>query len=47
MIEVVIDQRRGDLGGGFGVVSMLPSAKQCMVGPLPMLDYRKKDKRKP
>ena len=38
MIELVIDQRRRDLGG-FEVGRVLPSAKRRMVGPFVFFDH--------
>ena len=39
MIEIVIDQRRRDLGGGFEVGRVLPYAKRRMVGPFIFFDH--------
>ena len=39
MIELVIDQRRRDLGGGFEVGRVLPFAKRRMVGPFVFFDH--------
>ncbi|MFA7603095.1 MAG: pirin family protein [Novosphingobium sp.] len=39
MIELVIDQRRRDLGGGFEVGRVLPFAKRRMVGPFIFFDH--------
>ena len=39
MIEMVIDQRRRDLGGGFEVGRVLPYAKRRMVGPFVFFDH--------
>lgn len=39
MIELVIDQRRRDLGGGFEVGRVLPFAKRRMVGPFAFFDH--------
>ena len=39
MIEMVIEQRRRDLGGGFEVGRVLPFAKQRMVGPFIFFDH--------
>jgi redox-sensitive bicupin YhaK (pirin superfamily) len=39
MIELVIEQRRRDLGGGFEVGRVLPFAKQRMVGPFILFDH--------
>ncbi len=39
MIELVIDQRRRDLGGGFEVGRILPFAKRRMVGPFIFFDH--------
>ncbi|MDS1139489.1 pirin family protein [Pusillimonas sp. SM2304] len=39
MIEMVIEQRRRDLGGGFEVGRVLPIAKQRMVGPFIFFDH--------
>lgn len=39
MIEMVIDQRRRDLGGGFEVGRVLPFAKRRMVGPFIFFDH--------
>lgn len=39
MIELVIDQRRRDLGGGFAVGRVLPFAKRRMVGPFTFFDH--------
>ena len=39
MIELVIDQRRRDLGGGFEVRRILPFAKRHMVGPFIFFDH--------
>ena len=38
MIELVIDQRRRDLGGGFEVGRVLPIAQRRMVGPFIFFD---------
>ena len=38
MIEIVIDQRRRDIGGGFEVGRVLPFAKRRMVGPFAFFD---------
>ena len=39
MIELVIDQRRKDLGGGFEVGRVLPYAKRRAVGPFVFFDH--------
>jgi redox-sensitive bicupin YhaK (pirin superfamily) len=39
MIELVIDQRRRDLGGGFEVGRVLPFAKRRMIGPFIFFDH--------
>lgn len=39
MIEMVIDQRRRDLGGGFEVGRVLPYVKRRMVGPFIFFDH--------
>jgi redox-sensitive bicupin YhaK (pirin superfamily) len=39
MIELVIEQRRRDLGGGLAVGRVLPFAKQRMVGPFIFFDH--------
>ncbi|MFB6451257.1 pirin family protein [Bradyrhizobium tunisiense] len=39
MIEMVIEQRRRDLGGGFEVGRVLPFAKRRMVGPFIFFDH--------
>src|SRR6188472_403415 len=39
MIELVIDQRTRDLGGGFDVGRVLPFAKRRMVGPFVFFDH--------
>jgi redox-sensitive bicupin YhaK (pirin superfamily) len=39
MIEIVIEQRRRDLGGGFEVGRVLPYAKRRMVGPFIFFDH--------
>jgi redox-sensitive bicupin YhaK (pirin superfamily) len=39
MIELVIEQRRRDLGGGLQVGRVLPIAKQRMVGPFVFFDH--------
>jgi len=39
MIEMIIDQRRRDLGGGFEVGRILPFAKKRMVGPFIFFDH--------
>ena len=39
MIELVIDQRRRDLGGGFEVGRVLPFAKRRMIGPFVFFDH--------
>lgn len=39
MIEMIIDQRRRDLGGGFEVGRVLPYAKRRMVGPFIFFDH--------
>lgn len=39
MIELVIEQRRRDLGGGIAVGRVLPFAKQRMVGPFVFFDH--------
>ncbi|QAY75157.1 pirin family protein [Sphingosinicella sp. BN140058] len=39
MIEMVIDQRRRDLGGGFEVGRVLPYARRRMVGPFIFFDH--------
>jgi redox-sensitive bicupin YhaK (pirin superfamily) len=39
MIELVIQQRRRDLGGGFEVGRVLPFAKRRMVGPFIFFDH--------
>lgn len=39
MIELVIDQRRRDLGGGFEVGRVLPDASRRMVGPFIFFDH--------
>ncbi|WP_374447686.1 pirin family protein [Stella sp.] len=38
MIEIVIDQRRRDIGGGFEVGRVLPFARRRMVGPFVFFD---------
>lgn len=38
MIEIVIDQRRRDIGGGFEVGRVLPFAQRRMVGPFVFFD---------
>jgi redox-sensitive bicupin YhaK (pirin superfamily) len=38
MIEMVIEQRRRDLGGGLAVGRVLPFAKRRMVGPFIFFD---------
>lgn len=39
MIQMVIEQRRRDLGGGFEVGRVLPYAKRRMVGPFIFFDH--------
>ena len=39
MIDLIIDQRRRSLGGGFEVGRVLPFAKQRMVGPFIFFDH--------
>lgn len=39
MIELIIDQRRKDLGGGFEVGRVLPFARRRMVGPFVFFDH--------
>ncbi|MDK2761973.1 MAG: pirin family protein [Sphingopyxis sp.] len=39
MIEMIIEQRRRDLGGGFEVGRVLPFAKRRMVGPFIFFDH--------
>lgn len=39
MIEMIIEQRRRDIGGGFEVGRVLPFAKQRMVGPFIFFDH--------
>ncbi len=39
MIEMVIEQRRRDLGGGFDVGRVLPFAKRRMIGPFVFFDH--------
>lgn len=39
MIEMVIEQRRRHLGGGFEIGRVLPSAKRRMVGPFTFFDH--------
>ncbi len=39
MIEMIIEQRRRDLGGGLGVGRVLPFAKRHMVGPFIFFDH--------
>lgn len=39
MLDLVIDQRRRDLGGGFEVGRVLPNAKRRMVGPFIFFDH--------
>jgi len=39
MIEMIIEQRRRNLGGGFEVGRVLPFAKQRMVGPFIFFDH--------
>ena len=39
MIEIIIDQRRRDIGGGFEVGRVLPFAKRRMVGPFVFFDH--------
>jgi len=39
MIELIIDQRRKDLGGGFEVGRVLPFAKRRAVGPFVFFDH--------
>ncbi len=39
MIEMIIEQRRRDLGGGLEVGRVLPFAKRRMVGPFIFLDH--------
>lgn len=39
MIEMVIEQRRRDLGGGFEVGRILPHAKRRMIGPFIFFDH--------
>ncbi|MES2886411.1 MAG: pirin family protein [Pseudomonadota bacterium] len=39
MVEMVIEQRRHDLGGGFEVGRVLPFAKRRMVGPFIFFDH--------
>lgn len=38
MIELIIDKRTRDLGGGFEVGRVLPFAKRRMVGPFAFFD---------
>lgn len=39
MIDMIIEQRRHDLGGGFEVGRVLPSAKLRMIGPFVFFDH--------
>lgn len=39
MVELVIDQRARDLGGGFMVGRVLPFGRRCMVGPFIFFDH--------
>lgn len=39
MIEMVIEQRRRDLGGGFTVGRVLPFARRRMIGPFVFFDH--------
>jgi redox-sensitive bicupin YhaK (pirin superfamily) len=39
MLELVIDARKADLGGGFKVDRVLPFRKRRMVGPFIFLDH--------
>ncbi|MEN5059526.1 pirin family protein [Luteimonas sp. TWI1416] len=39
MIEMIIPQRRHDLGGGFSVGRVLPFAKRRMIGPFVFFDH--------
>ncbi len=39
MIELIIDQRRRDIGGGFEVGRVLPYARRRMVGPFVFFDH--------
>lgn len=39
MIKTVIEQQRRDLGGGFEVGRVLPSAKRRMIGPFVLFDH--------
>src|SRR5687768_6148362 len=39
MIEMVIEQRRRDLGGGFEVGRVLPFAGRRMIGPFVFFDH--------
>jgi redox-sensitive bicupin YhaK (pirin superfamily) len=39
MIEMIVEQRRRDLGGSFEVGRVLPFAKQRMVGPFIFFDH--------
>ena len=39
MIQMIIEQRRRDLGGGLGVGRVLPFAKRRMVGPFIFFDH--------
>lgn len=39
MIEMIIEQRRRNLGGGFDVGRVLPFAKRRMVGPFIFFDH--------
>jgi redox-sensitive bicupin YhaK (pirin superfamily) len=39
MIELVIEQKRKDLGGGFEIGRLLPYAKRRMVGPFVFFDH--------
>ena len=39
MIELIIDKRKHDLGGGFEVGRVLPFAKRRMVGPFAFFDH--------
>ena len=38
MIDLIVDKRRRDLGGGFVVGRVLPFAKRLMVGPFIFFD---------
>jgi len=39
MIDMVIEQRRRDLGGGFEIGRVLPFAKRRMIGPFVLFDH--------